>query len=365
MTQEVGGLAPGTVYHYRLVAKNAKGETPGADMTFRTAATPRQPPLGSCSNEQFRVGPSATLPDCRAYEIVNPDLFGSSARAVVSTAAEGPLQSVADNGEGIIWSTNTTLPGVDASGRGDVYRSRRTATGWSSVVASPPGSKTRLAPSVPVWASPNLDQMLYITFGAQIDPTDQDPVESVQPLTYADLYQWDGDSSFTRLNRGSQEPAIATEYPSLKGSTADGSRVVFGDLRELEPGGGTLFQRRGDQTIVIDKDENGAIVNGSAGDGVSADGSVVAFHGIDGGIYLRNQDLTHTVHVGDDSTGFYRFEALSGDGSKMFFSNIDQEGDGDTDAAIDLYEYDAESDALSRISVPTGGLDPRRARRQR
>ena len=38
----VGGLAPNTLYHYRLVAKNADGQTLGADRTFRT----RRQPLG-------------------------------------------------------------------------------------------------------------------------------------------------------------------------------------------------------------------------------------------------------------------------------------------------------------------------------
>ena len=81
VTQEVSGLTPGTVYHYRLVAKNAEGETPGEDLTFKTASAPQQPAPGSCSNEQFRVGPSAALPDCRAYELVSPpDLGGPSVR---------------------------------------------------------------------------------------------------------------------------------------------------------------------------------------------------------------------------------------------------------------------------------------------
>lgn len=38
----VGGLAPNTLYHYRLVAKNADGQTLGADRTFKT----RRQPLG-------------------------------------------------------------------------------------------------------------------------------------------------------------------------------------------------------------------------------------------------------------------------------------------------------------------------------
>ena len=36
----VGGLAPNTVYHYRLVARNSDGQTAGADRTFRTKRQP-------------------------------------------------------------------------------------------------------------------------------------------------------------------------------------------------------------------------------------------------------------------------------------------------------------------------------------
>ena len=38
----IAGLAPATKYHYRLVARNAKGLTKGRDRTFRT----RRQPLG-------------------------------------------------------------------------------------------------------------------------------------------------------------------------------------------------------------------------------------------------------------------------------------------------------------------------------
>jgi hypothetical protein len=42
VSAEVGGLAPNTVYHYRIVASNPTGVTSGADRTFRT----RPQPLG-------------------------------------------------------------------------------------------------------------------------------------------------------------------------------------------------------------------------------------------------------------------------------------------------------------------------------
>jgi len=40
----LGGLTPGTTYHYRIVATNADGTTVGADRRFRTALPPASPP---------------------------------------------------------------------------------------------------------------------------------------------------------------------------------------------------------------------------------------------------------------------------------------------------------------------------------
>jgi hypothetical protein len=42
VTADIGGLAPATTYHYRLVARNSKGVRRGADRTFKT----RRQPLG-------------------------------------------------------------------------------------------------------------------------------------------------------------------------------------------------------------------------------------------------------------------------------------------------------------------------------
>ncbi|MDX6730945.1 MAG: hypothetical protein QOC54_893 [Baekduia sp.] len=56
VTADIGGLAPATVYHYRLIARNGKGLTKGADRAFKTqaqplgvtfAATPNPVPFGA------------------------------------------------------------------------------------------------------------------------------------------------------------------------------------------------------------------------------------------------------------------------------------------------------------------------------
>ncbi len=39
MSALIRGLKPGTLYHFRVIARNATGTARGRDMTFRTAAT--------------------------------------------------------------------------------------------------------------------------------------------------------------------------------------------------------------------------------------------------------------------------------------------------------------------------------------
>jgi len=58
-TGTIGGLVPGTVYHYRVVALNKDGGTLGADRTFRTTG---HPPASPTTGPAVQVGTSvATL----------------------------------------------------------------------------------------------------------------------------------------------------------------------------------------------------------------------------------------------------------------------------------------------------------------
>ena len=78
------GLAPGSTYHYRVVASNELGTVYGPDQTFTTLTAEQ----AACPNEQLRGGFSARLPDCRAYELVTPPVKSSSqfdARGELST----------------------------------------------------------------------------------------------------------------------------------------------------------------------------------------------------------------------------------------------------------------------------------------
>ncbi|HWM55899.1 MAG TPA: hypothetical protein VNO20_10980 [Solirubrobacterales bacterium] len=65
-------LSPNTTYRYRFVATSqGGGPTFGPEESFHTPGLPGDSDTG-CPNQAFRTGPSAKLPDCRAYELVSP-----------------------------------------------------------------------------------------------------------------------------------------------------------------------------------------------------------------------------------------------------------------------------------------------------
>ncbi len=56
-TATIGGLAPGTTYHYRIVASNGVGQTASPDASFTTVPRPEEkqsPPPRKCKNGQVR-----------------------------------------------------------------------------------------------------------------------------------------------------------------------------------------------------------------------------------------------------------------------------------------------------------------------
>ena len=101
------GLVPETTYHYRFVAESSGGGpvfgidpdgnpcggpqeasfAEGLEGTFTTPPPP-PPPNTKCSNQAFRIGASAFLPNCRAFEMVSPiGKNGDSIDALIQPAA--------------------------------------------------------------------------------------------------------------------------------------------------------------------------------------------------------------------------------------------------------------------------------------
>jgi hypothetical protein len=121
----IGGLQPGTAYHFRFVATSIVGKAEGTDASFATY--PTTPPLGSCPNDQFRSGFGARLSDCRAYEQVTPtDKHGANA-----PGGRG-IDQASSSGGGVTFYLISGLPTSGGSSTFSAFVASRAAGGWSS-----------------------------------------------------------------------------------------------------------------------------------------------------------------------------------------------------------------------------------------
>ncbi len=140
------GLEEGTEYRFRLRAMNSAGsaEDEGVFETLERGAAQ------SCPNAEYRIGLSAALSDCRAYELVTPAQTNGLTPSAVgdgNTQSGGfsnwlTVQRGSSAGERLSYFTEGTLPGFEGNGRLDGYRAERElgehpVGGWQSTLISP------------------------------------------------------------------------------------------------------------------------------------------------------------------------------------------------------------------------------------
>ena len=133
----IEGLTPGGTYHWRIVCANGGGPTVGPDRTLRTFQLTPDP--GPCTNGVFRTGALASLPDCRAYEMVSPvDKNGGDVVRELSGAGEtGGYVQAATDGASIAYATLSAFADVSSAVNFNQYVASRheiglPEEGWAS-----------------------------------------------------------------------------------------------------------------------------------------------------------------------------------------------------------------------------------------
>ncbi|HWI96766.1 MAG TPA: hypothetical protein VNS60_11930 [Solirubrobacterales bacterium] len=127
----IGGLSPATQYYFKVVATNLVNSAASENLPVVTY--PATPSFGSCPNERFRTGPSAKLPDCRAYEQVTPkDKFGSDINGTTFSV------QTSSSGDAITSFALAGFPGPESFQGINVLMSRFAGGKWSTAGLSNP-----------------------------------------------------------------------------------------------------------------------------------------------------------------------------------------------------------------------------------
>ncbi len=227
LTSFLEGLAPETTYHWRAVAISHCNPAEaaevciaeGPDRTFTTYGA--SSPDTECPNQALRIGPSANLPDCRAYEMVTPvDKNGGDGWW------EGLSQSSID-GDGLTYTSKTPFGGALSNPGTVQYIAGRGAAGWSTRAITPPYQAGDLNLSA---AAP------YEAFSADLSSAwlrneNEVPLApDAPPGGYLNLYRRDNASeSYEALITTAPLPGsfAGSSGGTFVGASADGLQSVF------------------------------------------------------------------------------------------------------------------------------------------
>jgi hypothetical protein len=99
-----------------------------------------------CPNAAARTGLSATLEDCRAYELVTPpDTINNPAFGVFALSGGFNTPSSSPSGDDVLFGIAAeSLSGTPATGTNDSYLAERTNSGWTSRLFGPTGEQARV-----------------------------------------------------------------------------------------------------------------------------------------------------------------------------------------------------------------------------
>ncbi len=352
--EEIVGLEPDTVYHYRLVAESSEGVTVGADRTFRTRSA-----SGGFADRAYEQ----VTPAVKSKDVAHPGQGG----AIISTDGDNGYATwpVAGDGDALMWGVSDALAdaeqgGTSAAEQVQFYRAGRGSGGWSSrlVMRRPPGPADQFR-ARPVAGSVDLSRFLVTSLLPLLDGADDQSFYLRDPFA-------DELVSVTALGSGE---------PSYGGMSDDLSHVFSGSE------GGVLYEWVGGLTRLVSVDAGGVPFAGPSqfGSGnrrryaVSRDGEHAFFSTPVGSdqteIYRRSHGTTTTLvspsqRSAPDPQGskVKVFEAGSPDGGRVLFSSSEELTDdantGPSRAGRDLYRYDVSSDTLVDVTAdddPDGG----------
>jgi hypothetical protein len=408
----IGGLAPGTAYHFRFVATSPAGAVQGTDTTFATY--PSIPASGVCVNDQFRTGFGSRLPDCRAYEQATPiDKHGANIQGGLSRDASTLIQA-SSAGDRVLFYLNGGLPVSGGSPGLSAFMASRGPAGWSSDGVLPALGPSSLGSQALGWSEDltttavgapgpaDVGSALYLRDSdtAAFQPAFVTPSEAIgDRLSDAYVPGFAADASHLIFeSRGAFAPgAVAGEwnlYDLDHGTLTLAARIPAGSAASCDDVGGPACLPAPEGSFAGPYawiGESSPVFGGTSGDyytqnTISRDGSRVFFTTRTiGQLYVR-EGATKTVRISasqrtvPDPNGEKpaAFVAATPDGSTVFFASCEKLTDDSTAFSTgensctaanfgkplqgqDLYSYDVESGELTDLTVDSNPGDPKGA----
>jgi hypothetical protein len=340
------GLAPGTTYHFRVIAISAPGgeavTTEGADETFTTQAS----------------GSEFTLPDGRAWEMVTPpDKHGAGLTALGNE--QGADIQAAEDGSAITFAATAPFASNPAGSRAvevtQVYSNRNAPGSWETQDITT--AHTEGASEFAVGHS--AEYKLFssnLSLGA-VEPAGHTPLPPLPPGSEKTIYLRTENGEYKALVTAANVPP-GTIFGgnegqgggvAFAGASPDFSHVVVSSqlgapiLTPNGPEGGLYMWADGHlQPIsVLPSGGPAAARLGNLGENVrhavSNDGSRVVWEA-GGNDYLRDMSREETVELNPherSSQGAHYADADSED-SRVFFTSLRPRGE-------DLYEFEVTS----------------------
>ncbi len=211
------GLAPSTIYHYRVIAVNSLGQVEGPDRSFRTYAEA-----------------PAELPDGRAWERVSPaDKGGGEVGTPTAASNAASLSSAVSvqaspNGRAITYSSFTAFgPPEPESGSGaSQYLSSRGSSGWSTANINPRFDDGVVGAGIFVPFLGFSEDLSHAAAFVRTPPLSPEAAQHVPGLYWRDA----ASGAFLPIATAAEEPRFSSDTGcsySYGGSSADSSRFFF------------------------------------------------------------------------------------------------------------------------------------------
>jgi hypothetical protein len=339
VSANIAGLQLSTTYHFRIVATNSFGTTPGPDASFTTDNFP-----DNCATESIRVAQAAAyLPDCRAYEQASAK--DKRPVGIVSLFASGLQMNfqAAGDGNSVFYPILSGLSDATAGGEDRYIATRGSRTlGWQQkqvtapalVPPNPTALAGRESTSRILYNSPDLSCGFLESFEPLTERNAA--MEEDLQLGIFNLFRRNADGTYTLVT--APVPLNPSNYHELTVDSAatDCSSVLFHTGYRLlanAPATGEGLYEWSNGTLRLA--------------GILPDGSV-AQPG-------KNQNffLTRGAVAGNAESRGSAFNSMSSDGSRVVFTAVSQAGGDNGKEAIFLRENGATTVDVSQSQTAT------------